>query len=93
MNAIRVVGIDIAKSVFQVCVWMNDGTSHGIKNLTLQIAGYRSTIRARNAYRYGGLFNLSFLGKNVQCYGIPRETDSCTTCESLCPQPEERCQR
>lgn len=25
MNAIRAVGIDIAKSVFQVCVWMNDG--------------------------------------------------------------------
>lgn len=25
MNTIRVVGIDIAKSVFQVCVWMNDG--------------------------------------------------------------------
>ncbi|MEE6893698.1 hypothetical protein [Escherichia sp. MOD1-EC6842] len=24
MNAIRVVGIDIAKSVFQVCVWMVD---------------------------------------------------------------------
>ncbi|HCM7229017.1 TPA: IS110 family transposase [Klebsiella aerogenes] len=26
MNTIRVVGIDIAKSVFQICVWMNDGS-------------------------------------------------------------------
>ncbi|VUS49199.1 hypothetical protein SB6420_01585 [Klebsiella pasteurii] len=26
MNTIRVVGINIAKSVFQVCVWMNDGS-------------------------------------------------------------------
>lgn len=26
MNTIRVVGIDIAKSVFQVCVWMVDGS-------------------------------------------------------------------
>ncbi len=25
MNTIKVVGIDIAKSVFQVCVWMADG--------------------------------------------------------------------
>lgn len=26
MNTIKVVGIDLAKSVFQICVWMNDGT-------------------------------------------------------------------
>ena len=26
MSKIRVVGIDIAKSVFQVCVWMVDGS-------------------------------------------------------------------
>lgn len=26
MNSIKVVGIDLAKSVFQVCVWMSDGT-------------------------------------------------------------------
>ncbi|MFP2513060.1 hypothetical protein [Buttiauxella agrestis] len=26
MNTIRVVGIDIAKSVFQICVWMADGS-------------------------------------------------------------------
>ncbi|GKV89257.1 hypothetical protein PEC301619_12390 [Pectobacterium carotovorum subsp. carotovorum] len=26
MNTSKVVGIDIAKSVFQVCVWMNDGS-------------------------------------------------------------------
>ncbi|SET45224.1 hypothetical protein SAMN05216168_0727 [Kosakonia radicincitans] len=26
MSMIRVVGIDIAKSVFQVCVWMVDGS-------------------------------------------------------------------
>jgi transposase len=26
MSTIRVVGIDIAKSVFQVCVWMLDGS-------------------------------------------------------------------
>ncbi|MGR7432289.1 hypothetical protein ACU61S_09830 [Klebsiella aerogenes] len=27
MNTIRIVGIDIAKSVFQVCVWMFDDRS------------------------------------------------------------------
>ncbi|MEQ5030410.1 IS110 family transposase [Morganella morganii] len=26
MNTIKVIGIDLAKSVFQVCVWMSDGT-------------------------------------------------------------------
>lgn len=26
MNTIRVVGVDIAKSVFQVCVWNVDGS-------------------------------------------------------------------
>ena len=26
MNTIKVVGIDLAKSAFQLCVWMNDGT-------------------------------------------------------------------
>lgn len=26
MSTIRVVGIDIAKSVFQVCIWMADGS-------------------------------------------------------------------
>ncbi|MEA9392785.1 IS110 family transposase [Acerihabitans sp. TG2] len=26
MNAIKVIGIDLAKSVFQICVWMSDGT-------------------------------------------------------------------
>ena len=24
MNLIKVIGIDLAKSVFQICVWMND---------------------------------------------------------------------
>lgn len=32
MNAIRVVGIDIAKSVFQVCVWrVDDSIAHNKK--------------------------------------------------------------
>lgn len=26
MNTIKVVGIDLAKSAFQLCVWMDDGT-------------------------------------------------------------------
>jgi transposase len=26
MNSIKVIGIDLAKSVFQVCVWMSDGS-------------------------------------------------------------------
>ena len=28
MNAIKVIGIDLVKSVLQVCVWMNDGGLH-----------------------------------------------------------------
>lgn len=38
MNTIGATGIDIAKSVFQVCVWMDDGsvvwnkTSHAPKS-------------------------------------------------------------
>lgn len=27
MNSIKVIGIDLAKSVFQVCVWMSDGSN------------------------------------------------------------------
>ncbi|MBC8951091.1 transposase [Xenorhabdus sp. TS4] len=26
MSTIKVVGIDLAKNIFQVCVWMEDGT-------------------------------------------------------------------
>ncbi|MDC9616151.1 IS110 family transposase, partial [Xenorhabdus khoisanae] len=26
MNTIKIVGIDLAKNVFQVCVWMEDGS-------------------------------------------------------------------
>nr|WP_235896851.1 IS110 family transposase [Yersinia thracica] len=36
MNTIRVVGIDIAKSVFQVCVWMIDGSVAWNKKVTRQ---------------------------------------------------------
>ncbi|CNL85239.1 hypothetical protein [Yersinia aldovae] len=38
MNKIKVVGIDIAKSVFQVCAWMSDGS----------IASNRKVSRAKN---------------------------------------------
>lgn len=34
MNTIRVVGIDIAKSLFQVCVWMVDGPTAYNKEIT-----------------------------------------------------------
>jgi transposase len=34
MNTIRVVGIDIAKSVFQVCVWMVDGSAAWNKKIS-----------------------------------------------------------
>lgn len=34
MNTIRVVGIDIAKSVFQVCVWMVDGSVAWTKKIS-----------------------------------------------------------
>ncbi|CNI23498.1 hypothetical protein [Yersinia pekkanenii] len=36
MNTIRVVGIDITKSVFQVCVWMIDGSVAWNKKVTRQ---------------------------------------------------------
>lgn len=36
MNTIRVVGIDIAKSVFQVCVWMVDGSVAWNKKISRQ---------------------------------------------------------
>ena len=36
MNTIRVVGIDIAKSVFQVCVWMTDGSVAWNKKVSRQ---------------------------------------------------------
>ncbi len=34
MNTIRVADIDIAKSVFQVCVWMIDGSIASNKKLS-----------------------------------------------------------
>lgn len=42
MDTIRVIGFDIAKSVFQVCVWMDDGsvawnkTSHAPKRVNVK---------------------------------------------------------
>ena len=46
MNTISVVGVDIAKSVFQVCVWNVDGSvAWNKKNLSFQIAGYHPTVR------------------------------------------------
>ncbi|MDP9567200.1 UNVERIFIED_ORG: transposase [Kosakonia oryzae] len=31
MNAIKVISIDLVKSVFQICVWMNDGIAFTCK--------------------------------------------------------------
>lgn len=36
MNKIRVVGIDIAKSIFQVCVWIADGSVAWNKKISRQ---------------------------------------------------------
>lgn len=77
MNTIRVVGIDIAKSVFQVCVWMVDGSIAYNRRSPVQIAGLRSTLRARNAYRDGGMLYFALLGQNLQNDGIQRQTDTC----------------
>ncbi|MBC8949924.1 transposase [Xenorhabdus sp. TS4] len=36
MNTIKVVGIDLAKNVFQVCVWMADGSVASHRKLSRQ---------------------------------------------------------
>lgn len=63
--------------------------SHGIKNLSFQIAGYHPTIRTRYTYCDGGLRYFAFLGANLRRYGLLRQTYPGTTRESFCPQPEE----
>ncbi len=36
MNTIKVVGIDLAKNVFQVCVWMADGSVASNRKISWQ---------------------------------------------------------
>lgn len=36
MNSIKLIGIDLAKSVFQVCVWMADGSVAWNKKVSRQ---------------------------------------------------------
>ncbi|MDC9603760.1 IS110 family transposase, partial [Xenorhabdus griffiniae] len=36
MNAIKVIGIDFAKNVFQVCVWMEDGSVASNRKISRQ---------------------------------------------------------
>ncbi len=36
MNTIKVVGIDLAKNVFQVCVWMADGSVASNRKISQQ---------------------------------------------------------
>ncbi|WP_206865960.1 hypothetical protein [Aeromonas dhakensis] len=40
MNTIKVAGIDIAKSVFQVCVWMADGSVAWNRKISRQKVAY-----------------------------------------------------
>lgn len=43
MNEIKVIGIDLAKSVFQICVWINDGNI--ASNRKVSRAKFLGTIR------------------------------------------------
>ncbi|MFS9421754.1 hypothetical protein [Citrobacter sp. C411] len=67
MDKIRVVGIDIAKSVFQVCVWMVDGSVAWNRKISRQ-----KLLDTLRQFEPGtlGLFNLSFLGANPHFDGI-----------------------
>ncbi len=68
-------------------------TSHGIK---ISRSDYGIPFRqfgrpGDDSYRYGGLVQPVIFGKNVRVLmGYPVRADSAATCESLCPQPEER---
>lgn len=88
MNTTSVV--DIAKSVFHVCVWMDGGSVAWSKKI--------SHSRLQDTVRQFGPETLIAMAVCptsyfAQCYGIPREAEPCTTCEKLCPKPEKRCQQ
>ncbi len=56
MNTIRLVGIDIAKPVFQPTSGLMMILLHRIETPHAPNAGYRSTIRVRSTICYGGMF-------------------------------------
>ena len=66
MSTIKVVGIDIAKSVFQVCVWMADGSvAWNRKNISPETAPHDAPVSTANTDCYGSLLNISLLGRTL----------------------------
>lgn len=71
MNTIKVIGIDIAKSVFQVCVWMADGSVAWSRKISRQKLLH--TLRqfpTANTDCYGSLLNISLLGTDTDIDGL-----------------------
>lgn len=70
MNTIRVVGIDIAKSVFQVCVWMVDGSVAWNRKISRQ-----KLLDTLCQFEPGTLIAMEACSTShfPQCYGIQRK--------------------
>lgn len=70
MSTIKVVGIDIAKSVFQVCVWMADGSVAWNRKISRQKLLHDAPVSSANTDCYGSLLNISLLGTNTDIDGL-----------------------
>lgn len=85
MSTIRVVGIDIAKSVFQVCVWMADGSvAWNKKSLVLNCWILSDSLNLELLLLWKPA-PLRIFGANLRIYGLLRQTHPRTTRKIFCP--------
>lgn len=94
MNKIRVVGIDIAKSVFQVCVWMVDGSVAWNRKISRQkLLDTLRQFEPDTLIAMEACSTSHFRGRILNSMGYSVRLIPCPACEGLCQKPEERCKR
>ena len=90
---ITTIGLDLAKSVFQLHAVDADGT----RRLAQEAAAYGASRYAGEASilhgRNGSLRHFASLGAGDFSPGAPGEADAASLCEGISQAPEERCCR
>lgn len=93
MNEIKVIGIDLAKSVFQVCVWMSDGSI--AFNRKVSRAKLLDTIRqfpAGSMIAMEACATYHYWGRTFQSIGFLIRLSPPPTRKSIHTLPKKRCQ-
>ncbi|AWK41675.1 hypothetical protein [Photorhabdus laumondii] len=71
MNTTKVVGIDLAKNVFQVCVWLTDNSVAWNKKVSRQkLLDTLWAFPPDTLIAMEGLSECSLLGKNATSHGL-----------------------